>query len=71
MKQCMERGIHGAETLGAELVGPKGALAVLMFRTALKQIGAGGGLVLSNLTNMRLSGPGSLAGFLPSLVKDG
>lgn len=68
---CMEEGIHGAETVGAEIVGPKGVIAIVMLRRVTKTGGLSAGLHPLNVTNVRLSKPGSLSGLLASLVEDG
>ena len=67
----MERGIEGAETLGAVAVGPKQVIALIMVKKAWTREGVSEGLVQLNLTDARLSRPGSRWGRIPSLVEDG
>lgn len=59
---CMERGVDGAQTLGAVSVGPKKVLVVVMMR---KGWGRGGGGLVG------LLGTGNSSGLLTSFVEDG
>ena len=59
------------KTIGAELVGPKGVIAVAMRKRPVNGERVSGGLDLLNVTNVRLSKPGSLSGLPSSLVEDG
>lgn len=70
IENCMERGIEGAETLGAVAVGPKQVIALILVKKAWTREGVSEGLVQLNLTNAKLWRPGSRLGRIPSLVED-
>ena len=71
VESCMEQGIDGAATVGVELVGPKGVIALVMLKRLMKTGGPSRGLQPLNVTNVRLSKPDVLSGLLSSLVADG
>lgn len=66
VERCMEQGIDGAETLGADAVGPKGVIAVVMLRRIMKGEWTNGALDQLNVTKVRLSKPGVVSGLLSS-----
>ena len=71
IENCMERGVEGAETLGAVAVGRKQVIALILVKKAWTREGVSEGLIQLNLTNARLSRLGSRLGRIPSLVEDG
>ena len=66
---CLEQ--RRPPTIGAELVGPKGVIAVAMRKRLVNGERVSGGLHPLNLTNLRLSKPDNLSGLLSSPVEDG
>ena len=65
---CLAR--RRPKTIGAELVGPRGVIAVAMRKRLVNGERASDGLHLLNLTNVLLSKPGGLSGLPSSLVED-
>ena len=70
MEWCLERGVDGAETLGAASVGPKKVLFVVLIRKGWGR-GDGGSVGLLGTGNMTLLGGGNSSGLETSLVEDG
>lgn len=71
VRKCMERGIDGAETVGAVAVGPKHVLAVILTREPLMRGNGGGDMLEINMTNVTLMGTGNFSGLSPPFVGDG
>ena len=67
--QCLDR--RRPKTIGTELVGPRGVIAVAMRKRVENGERVSGGLHLLNVTNVPLSEPGGLSGLPSSLVEDG
>lgn len=62
VEKCMERGIDGAETVGAAAVGPKLVIAVILMRKGWKGNSVSEGLVELNMRNVTLLRPGNFSG---------
>ncbi len=71
VKKCMERGIDGAETVGAVAVGPKHVLAVILVREPSTRGSVGRERLELNMTNVTLMGTGNSSGLSPPFVEDG
>ena len=71
MQKCMERGIEGAETLGAVAVGPALVLAVIVLRKVSNSGSGSGGVHGLNMVNATLLRPGNFSRISQSLVEDG
>lgn len=56
-QKCIERGIDGAETVGAVAVGPKHVIAVILKKTGWMRNSESGGMYELNMTNVTLLGP--------------
>ena len=69
--RCLDRGIVEPPTIGAELVGPRGVIAVALRKRIVNGEWVSGGLHTLNLTIVRLSEPGGPSGVPSSLVEDG
>lgn len=71
VQKCMERGIEGAETLGAVAVGPALVLAVIVLRKVSNSGSGSGGVHGLNMVNATLLRPGNFSRISQSLVEDG
>ena len=70
VNKCMERGIDGAETVGAVVVGPKRVIVVVLMRKERIRGGVGAE-VLKLVTNATMVGPGNFSAGSPPFIEDG
>lgn len=71
VEECLERGIDGAETVGAVAVGPRRVIAVVLMRKGARKDGVGRGTFELNMANVTRLGAGNFSGMSPSLIEDG
>lgn len=71
VEKCMKRGIDGAATIGAVVVGPERVIVVVLMRKGWMAESVSRGLTELNVTNVTLLRPGNFSALSPSLIGDG